>query len=74
MLHILVNTCLQEEGIREEEEEDKEQCFTDCRTGKQCHHMVPLHFTARKITKITGEFTMHLIKQGTSSDLNRSLI
>lgn len=77
-LHIPVNTCLQGEGIRKRRRgrtgNSASACFTVCSTGKQCHHMVQLHFTARKINKITGEFTLHIVKQGTPSDLNRSLI
>lgn len=56
------------------EEEDREQCFTVCSTGKQCHHVVQLNFTARKSNEITGKLTLHIIKQGTSSGRNRSLI
>lgn len=57
-----------------QKEEDRAWCFTVCCTGKQCHHMVQLNFTAMKINKITGKFTLHIIKQSTSSGLNRSLI
>lgn len=43
-------------------------CFAVCSNGKQCHHVVQLNFTTRTVNKITSEFTLLIIKRGTSSN------
>lgn len=56
-LHIPMNTCLPGEGCLVEGRRGQATlnvhgCFAVCSTGKQCHHVVQLNFTTRKVNKL----------------------